>query len=322
MIPLIRRSSIEGLVSRTILRKFGSLAAASLGVLLVSGLFMSGQQVATLDAALVTLYGQALISKVALAVCVVLIGLANSSMLHRGVARLVGMFFRPWQDRPPEYLRNLRVLVPLEAFGALGVLFFASVLTSVQPALGPEFEPASTSAGSSLPSSISTQVDDLLLSVGIKPNRPGQNFIDVSVFDTRRPAPAPIEQLVLQLEPPGKPDQPKAILLDSQGAGQFRTASNDLDLPGDWTIKLTVRRDGLADVVWTTAWYVLPGLPSPRAMILSNRPLAPVLTLASAICAVGLAALFIGVRMRRTRRASQYRPGSTIQTLYLFLRKG
>lgn len=77
-----------------ILRRFGLVAASSLGVLLMTGLYNSGQQVASLDALLFTLYGQSLLLKIGLVVGVGLIGLINSARLHPRVADVIRRVLR------------------------------------------------------------------------------------------------------------------------------------------------------------------------------------------------------------------------------------
>ena len=42
-----------------------------------------------------------------------------------------------------------------------------------------------------------------MVTLALKPNRPGQNFVTLGVFDTRRPAPAPIDEVAVQLQGPG-----------------------------------------------------------------------------------------------------------------------
>src|SRR6185369_17246658 len=86
IVPLLRAGPEQMALAWVILRRFGALAAASLAALLITGLFMSGQQVASLDALLTTLYGRALLLKLGLVAAIVLIGLRNAASLHPRVA--------------------------------------------------------------------------------------------------------------------------------------------------------------------------------------------------------------------------------------------
>ena len=86
IVPLLRAGPEQLALAWAILRRFGALAAGSLAALLITGLFMSGQQVASLDALLTTLYGRALLLKIGLAAAVALIGLRNAAALHPRVA--------------------------------------------------------------------------------------------------------------------------------------------------------------------------------------------------------------------------------------------
>ncbi len=70
-------------LARASLRRFGILAALSVGVLGVTGLYYAGRQVASLDALLTTLYGQALLAKVGLLRRRGAFGLLNAMLLRR-----------------------------------------------------------------------------------------------------------------------------------------------------------------------------------------------------------------------------------------------
>jgi copper transport protein len=295
--PLLRRGPEAKAWAWSVLRRFGGLAAASVAVLAVTGLYNGGQQVASLDALLVTLYGQALIVKLGLVLCVGLIGLLNSAMLHPRVADALRRALRQpagWGPFAPDQLRRT---VRVEAAGIGIVLLLTAVLGATPPARGPEFDPP---AVDETPSTFTTTTKDLLITLSIKPNRPGQNFITLGVFNTRRPAPAPIERVLLELQPPGQP----AVSLDAEPQGQdkYQIAGDAINIAGQWQISIIVRRTGLPDTVVATPWTVMPAVQSVmrRPVLVSNRPLAPLLT----PIAVGLA-LLIGAFALWLRRQAR-----------------
>ena len=76
-----------------------------------------------------------------------------------------------------------------EAALALAVVAVTAVLTSGQPATEPALVRDDVVA---TPGPVAGQVQDLEQSVSLRPNRPGRNVAVVDVFDSRRPAPAPI----------------------------------------------------------------------------------------------------------------------------------
>ncbi len=185
-VPLLRRSPVEAAQARMLLRRFGLIASASLAVLFVTGLYNMGQQVQSLDALLFTIYGRALLIKIGLVLLVGLIGLINASLLHPRVADVIRRLLRRpigWTLIPTRLVRRT---VVVEMTGAIGVVLLAAVLGSSQPALGPEFDPPTEPTPLE---TLSENVKDLFVTFSIKPNRPGQNFISIGAFDTRRPAP-------------------------------------------------------------------------------------------------------------------------------------
>lgn len=68
-------------------RAFSPLAALSVGVLIATGLYSMGRQVASPDALITTLYGRALAGKVGLVLLAGAFGLGNALLLHPGLAQ-------------------------------------------------------------------------------------------------------------------------------------------------------------------------------------------------------------------------------------------
>ena len=314
--PLLRRGPEAAAWAWSVLRRFGGLAAASVAALAVTGLYNAGQQVASLDALLVTLYGQTLIVKMGLMLCVGLIGLLNSALLHPRVADAVRRALRRPAGWSPFAADQLWRTVRVEAAGIGMVLLATAVLSAIPPARGPEFDPPTADE---TPPTLTTTANDLLVTMSIKPNRPGQNFISLGVFNTRRPAPAPIEQVLVQLQPPGQPAV--SLIAEPEAEGKYQITGDVINAPGEWQISIVVTRTGLPDTSVTTPWTVLPASASParRPVLVSNRPLAPWLTpLAS-----GLALLFGGAAIWLWRRGRSTAPAplSTDDCLHP-LRKG
>jgi copper transport protein len=299
--PLLRCGPAEKALARSILQRFGILAAASLAVLAVTGLYSTGQQVASLDALLTTSYGQSLVLKTGLVLAVGLIGLINSSLLHPQVADVIRRVLR----RPIGWTlldrQQLGRTIGLEAIGAASLLLVAGFLTASQPARGPEFDPP---AAVTVPAALNTPVNDLMLTLSVKPDRPGQNFISLAVFNTRRPAPAPIERVTVRLTPPDGQRQPIELEAARQSDGIYQVGGSTIDMVGDWRMVVNVKRNGLPDVTLTTPWTVLPALTaaSARTVLISNQPLAPVLTLAAGVLALVFAGLLGGFWLMRHRR--------------------
>ncbi len=169
---------LPGLERRDVLAtltRFGRLAAAGVVVLVASGLYSAGRQVASPDALLSTTYGWSLVGKLGL-------------LAATGVLAALGLVALR-RARPS--LRLLRA----EAIMAAGILAAASLMLSSAPARGPQFAPAARPiAGTPLASG---QAADLLFDVSAAPNRPGQNFVTATILDTLRPSPGPVRRVTL-----------------------------------------------------------------------------------------------------------------------------
>jgi len=283
VLPRLRRGGGEMVLARAVLRRFWRIALPSLAVITVTGVYLGGQLVASVDALLQSVYGQALTVKVGLVVLALAIGLRNSASLHPGLRRALRSLL-PARLVPAAAGRSTRG-VALEATGALAVVLAAAVMASSPPAL----QAGSGSAlGVARQPDITTTVDDLVVTVSIRPGRPGPNFVDVGVLDTRRPAPAPIEQVAVQLQSPDGQTGPPAV---AQPLGQslFELAGRSI-AAGPWRVAVIVSRPGLPDARIQVPWTVAPAVTptSPNRAFLSSQPLAPLTTPLAGL----LAALF------------------------------
>ena len=302
--PLVRRRG-GGAAAGVILRRFGVLAGTSLAALAVTGIFAAGQVVATPDALITSAYGLTLLAKILLVVVVVALGLANALALHPGlrasIVRLSPIGF-------PARARRGRKPVLVEAAGALAVLLLVGALGSMPPARGADFDP-SPEATPATP--IADRAADLLVTLAVRPNRPGQNFVSIGVLDTRRPAPAPISAVRLGLvAPDGTSSSVSARRL---GDGRYEVAGDELTMSGDWTVTVTVDRPGLTSATLAAPWKVLPVLAASRARptIVSDQPLAPITTrLAIAGLLIAIAVVLVA-RVRRTRIPAIRQPIAT-----------
>jgi len=276
--PLLSKGPDERGRAWAILGRFGKLAGLSIMVLIVTGLYKSGQQVASLDGLLTTLYGQALLVKIELVLFGAGLGLLNAAVLHPKVASGLGRVLgrrAGWRPFAPRYLGRALLV---EVVSLALVLLVVGLLGTVQPARGPEFDPPL--ADNTASSSLSTQMSDLVVTLSIKPNRPGQNFLNLGIYNTRRPAPAPIEAVTLQLQPPNGGNAIE-LPLETQGNGRYQIAGEYLNVAGDWKISLRAIRPGLADTNLTVPWQVGPGLVARRPVVFSNQPVGSWLTLAA-----------------------------------------
>jgi copper transport protein len=278
---------LPGLERRDVLEtlaRFGRLATAGVAVVVVTGLYSAGRQVASLDAVLSTTYGGSLIAKLA-------------SVGVTGSLGLLGLL-------AVRRLRPSMRLLRAEAIAAVGMLVAASLLLSSAPARGPQFAAvARPIVGTALASG---HADDLLVDVSAAPNRPGQNFVTATVLDTLRPPPAQVRRVTMTFSRGSRHVTVPATRLD---ANRWQVAGTQLSASGGWHISVAMERKGLDRATYATAWTVSsaplpPGIHRPRY---SQRPLRPILSaLALALAALLLVALLwrsrarLGIRRART----------------------
>ena len=302
--PLMRSGdrSLSAL-ARTGWRRFGVLAAACLGLLLVTGLYAIGRQIASLDALLTTLYGRVLIGKLTLVLTASMLGLANGLLLRPRLAASLARLFRRPAGSAARGWRRLPALVLAEA--SLGVVVFlaAALITSVAPARGPEFAPPPADE----PSYRSQPVDDLILTLSARPNRPGQNIFGVGVLNTRRPPLSETLGVTLGLTSP-EGERTLSAKAEVVSPGEYRLTGDYLSAAGSWQIDVAAHRSGLPDAVARFDWSVPPLVTdvAPRTVLVSSSPLEGPLTVAALTLAVLL--IVAAVAMRLTGRLSRQPP--------------
>ena len=249
--PLLRRDVHGG---RVVLRCFGNMAGVCVALIVITGLYSAGVQVASLDALARSVYGTALLGKTAMFAAAAGLGLINLVLLRRGVGAT-----------------RLRRTVCLEAVVALAVLIPAAVLTASAPARGPQYAPAA--APRHALGTLYARADDLILRVSVKPNLPGTNFAAVSVLQTRLPEPGPVAGVDVVW--PGAGGSATSATRDRRG-GVWQLPAHSLARPGAAPLRVVVHRTGVPDAVASLRWTVNdPVRPGVKRPWLSDRPLAP-----------------------------------------------
>ncbi|SDP46591.1 Copper resistance protein D [Nakamurella panacisegetis] len=271
-------------LARDFLRRFGVPAGACFAIMIVTGIYLTGGTVGSVDAALLTNYGRLLTLKVLIVLVIAGLALAN----HRR--------FRVGDNRPGAH--GSMTLARSEAAAAVVVLLLAGLLTSGQPAREPQF--VARPAYPTVPLT-NSQVDDLQQTLTVRPNLPGRNVVTVGLRSVRRPAPAPVRSVALTVGATRDPP----LQLESQGADTWSVAV-DLTEPGPVELVLVVHRPGLRDTVNRVDWSVGadPGAgPSP---VVSRAPITDLLTRTAGLM---LAGLLLGGVLGRRRHAGRDRRG-------------
>jgi copper transport protein len=268
---------------------FSRLAAISVGILFATGLYSASRQVASLDALISTLYGQSLSTKVGLVLLVGGIGLLNSVLLHPRLAFPLAWILRRPVGWTPLPLKRLLVLIPIEAGISVLVLLFSGIITSTPPARGAEF----IARSKDIPNSMNQQVDDLIITFAAQPNLPGQNVFTLRAVSSRRPPAAEILRVIVNFTYQGQEAGTVSTDAEIVEAGVYRLGGSYLSLPGPWKVDVVVRRKGIEDSVAHFNWIVAaPG--SDRAVIISQKPIGPALSLAAGVIMILVLMLSIG----------------------------
>jgi hypothetical protein len=148
---------------------------------------------------------------------------------------------------------------------------------------------------------VAGHADDLVTDVSIAPNRPGQNFVTVTVLNSLRPAPAPVASVRVRLTAPGV--QTVTLPARRTGPGIYQTAGDAVDRAGEWRVELLVSRSGLPDARFASPWKVAPTVLAPQTAVrVSRGPLRTLTGAATALLSVLLALTALGRVSGRTRR--------------------
>jgi copper transport protein len=277
--PLLRDRSGADETARAVLRSFAGPAVACVSVTVVTGVYLASAVVGSIDAVLMTFYGRTLLLKLGMAAAAGGLGLLSWARLRRGV-------------------ETSRRALLAEAAGAASVLLLAAVLTSAQPAQEPQLV---RTAGPVTVRVMDGQAADLQETLAIRPNRPGRNVVVLGVYDTRRPAPGPINGVSVTIAPlRGASTSPIAAerLADRQWSVPVTLGAS-----GPTPIRVAVQRTGFADATSDFSWTVGAVPAAMRPTVVSQAPIGRALEVAAvALAVLVLYAWLMAGYWRRSRR--------------------
>jgi copper transport protein len=215
---------------------FSTVAAVAVGVLILTGSYLSFLHIGSWTGLIGTAYGRTLLLKVALAGVAMLIGGYNLMVIKPRLDRAI--------DQPesgPLLQRRFRRTVLLEATVGLLVLASAGILTALPRSKDPQ---PTVIAG---PLQLTTRSEDLDVSLTIDPARLGTSNYAVHLTQNGRPL-ADANEVALRF----------TYLTRGLGAAEAKTTAADdgayvtsgayLSLPGEWQISAAVRRPAAFDV--------------------------------------------------------------------------
>lgn len=231
---------------------FSTVAAAALGILIITGAFMSALHVGGWPAVLGTAYGQSLLFKLGLAGIAMLLGAYNLFVVKPKLDKAVDA---PDAESSRAVQSRFRRVVAIEASVALAALASAGILTDLPRSIDPQ--PVAEAQQLEL----TTRAEDLDVGLRIEPGLTGDNTFDVRLSDASGGAPiSDAESVTLRFTYLGRNLGTTEAEATLTGDGTYSTRGAYLSLSGDWQIEAAVRRPGAFDVF--AAYRLTAGLDS------------------------------------------------------------
>lgn len=219
---------------------FSSYARVLVAALALTGLYAAWLHVGSLAALTGTLYGQALMLKIALFLPVLALAAFNMSLTKRGLdaGRVV------WTGR-------LRGLVGAEVILLLGVLFASAVLTSGSPARSVQnIREAQAAIPAIEPIYVMDDTDDLHVHLEITPGTVGENTFRLSLFRLSDGQLVTDASLIrLRFESMAQDLGQSELRPELSDEDTYTITGANLSIPGEWRIRTTIQRPGRFDEI-------------------------------------------------------------------------
>lgn len=230
MVVALRARGARGTgAHRPVLRRFWKVAAPAVGIVAATGLYGAGRQLGSIDAATGSAYGIAILGKALLLLAAGALGLAVAISVRRGLA-----------SAP-------RRLVVAEAAVGLAILLGAAFAAATPPSRSLVPPPAA-------PSTRVATAGDLVVSLSVRPNVPGENVVEALVASERRPEPAEVGDVTLRVT--GADGAMAQEAMTEVAPGRYRVGVDLFEAPGRWTVDLMVEREGLDAAVAGFDWRI------------------------------------------------------------------
>jgi copper transport protein len=227
-------------LTRALAPVMSRIAALSLAVLVVTGIYSAWLHVPGIGALGITEYGRYLLVKLVLILPLVALGAINRFVL---IPRLAGAGAAP--TAAPSSQQTILAVIGGEIGLGLAVLLVVALLTATPPAR--VSLATSTAAASALRYVGASQ--DVRLALTVSPAQPGPNQIEVTAT---RPDGQPVEgesRVLLRLINLDEDLAPSTLTLDEQGGGRY-AAPGGVTIPaGWWEAEVVLRRRGRLDAV-------------------------------------------------------------------------
>ena len=227
---------IEGVLQTNITSRlithFSKLALICVSVAGLSGLYTAVLRVGSFPALIGTLYGQALLVKLAMAACLLALGAVNLLILSPRLKK-----DRSQSLDNPIFVNRFKRVIQTEVVMGILVMLSASLLASLPPAV---VTVKSTDQIRKI------RVDDLQEELTISPARVGINTFSLQLNSGGQPV-ILAKEVTLRFSAGQQNLPPSDLQMVSQGNGVYVAKGSNLSLPGNWQIQIIVRRENTFD---------------------------------------------------------------------------
>ncbi len=246
-VPLLRSRTAGG---RTMLRetvaRFSNLALVSVGVLILTGLYMAWVQVGSPQALWPTNYGRALLLKLVFVLGLVFLGAFNILWIR---PRLEAKGSNQTKERSmvSRIMEHFRRSITAEIVLGVMVLLVVAILTGLAPSREAQVQTGETSLTQR------AQAGDLTVALTPSTLQPGP--ITYDVFVTKGKPVGDADRVTLRFASPDLGTDETEAVTDTTGDGHYTVTGPYTTLNGDWQTRVIVRRIGVEDV---SASFTLP----------------------------------------------------------------
>jgi copper transport protein len=230
--------------------RFSPIAAASVTVILLTGLFNGVVEIPTLGALIHTAYGRSLIAKLIVVAVLLAIAAVNAFYLRPALLRTEEETGAASHSTTAQIEQRLRQTVIAEAATGILVLLIVGLLLIFVPSRDLAVQAAQSStpaAGSSVFNNTVTS-GDLTIQLTVDPNKVGLNTYRVKLTDAQGPVnDASLVRLDLTFADPKFGGS--NIALPKTGDGVYEATGANFAQVGRWQVTTVVRRPGRDDAL-------------------------------------------------------------------------
>jgi len=216
---------------------FSLLAVGAVGLLTVSGLYLTQLQLDSVDQLLSTPYGRTLVAKLGVVALMLGLGGYHQCIVQRRILTSLAQSKDSMDLVSHRFTRTLRI----EAILGIMALLLAAFLGTTSP-------PSDTSSPLVETFRQVHDVDDAQVTLEIWPLHPGPNTIRLNVSGGAGHALTDATTALLQLRSEASETAPINFILDREATGGFIKKEAVLGIEGKWTGRVTVQRQGAYDL--------------------------------------------------------------------------